>query len=68
MPQDAEVGYIYDGALRGDIRHVWLTRSGRVALAGEGEVVYSDQDRPADAPLAKDEKHWHTPEEEDPEL
>lgn len=62
LPQDANVGYLWDGHVRTDADHVYLAKvGGEVVIAGGGEVCYSDSDRPADAPSAKEDGHWCTP-------
>lgn len=59
LPQDAEVGYIYDGASRGDFTGAWLARSGDVCLIGnEEQNVMYDEDRPAWAPTVEQERYW----------
>lgn len=60
MPQDAQVGVVYDGAHHADVENVWPTKDGRVLLAGAA-VVYSDWDRPEGAPSAKDDPYWRLP-------
>jgi hypothetical protein len=60
MPQDAPVMCVWDGGARTDVRHVWAARGGSVMLADYDEVVYSDEDRPLDAPLEKDVRYWRT--------
>lgn len=61
MPPDAEVMHLWDGAARTGIKHVWLSRAGRVVTADEDEVCYYTDDRPASAPTAKQCQYWRTP-------
>lgn len=61
LPQDAEVWYLWDGALRTRAYHAYETKSGVVAIAGQVEEAYSDVDRPLDAPHPKDDPYWSTP-------
>jgi hypothetical protein len=56
-----EVGFVYDGALRGAVDRVWVTRHGEVALSGEEEPVYYDEDRPKWAPDSDQESYWSMP-------
>ena len=59
MPPDAEVMLLYDGELRDNCDHVWLTRNGQtVGLGAENEPIYSDASRPANAPCVGDEPYW----------
>ena len=61
-PPDAMAAFVYDGAARGEVVHVWLTRDGKeVLLADCNESVMYDQDRPASAPSVAEQKHWSTP-------
>ena len=61
MPPTAEVWHVWDGALRTQINHVWLARSGAVATADDGEVCYDTEDRPADAPTEEEDQYWKAP-------
>lgn len=61
MPQEADVGCVYDGAIRTPVEAVWLARSGEVALAGIGDSVYSTRDRPESAPTKETEPYWGVP-------
>lgn len=65
MPQDADVGIIYDGGERLSCESIYLARSGRVLLTDSGEVVYGTEDRPATAPTEKEDRYWRTPYPED---
>lgn len=58
MPSEAEVWHVWDGAARTEIECVWLDRSGKICTSDDGEVVYSDEDRPINAPSEKDFKYW----------
>lgn len=60
LPPDSEVAMLWDGALRGDADHVYLSRSGDVVIAPGGQVVYSVADRPEGAP-GREEQHWSLP-------
>lgn len=60
LPADAEVAIHYDGGLRISASRVWLTRDGRVGIAESDEPIYHTEDRPANAPQAKDDPYWST--------
>lgn len=60
MPQDAEVTHIWDGEPRTHIELVWLTKCGFVATSDYNELVYSDNNRPINAPTERDNKYWRT--------
>ena len=64
MDQDVEVWHLYDGALRGNINHVYMGKTGLCVTADHDEVAYYDDARPVNAPSEKDVKHWNTPTEE----
>lgn len=64
MPQDAQVGHVWDGSHGTGIEFVWETKDGRVLTADNGEVVYSNDDRPSGAPTVEEERYWTTPKEE----
>ncbi len=61
LPPEEEIYYVYDGAPRGDVAHVWLARSGEAILAGAGEYVYSGDARPESAPTEEEDRYWKTP-------
>jgi len=62
LPQEVEVGCVWDGGIRTDVRHVWLTRDGKhIALADYDALVLSDWERPVDAPDENSEEYWHAP-------
>lgn len=61
MPPDADVCGLYDGALRLPVNYAYLSRSGAVALAEKGDVVYHDRDRPGDAPTEAEDAYWRIP-------
>lgn len=63
MPENAEVQYLYDGALRSCVEVVYLTKSGCVGLGAEGDTIYYDEDRPIDAP-GEDVEFYSLPEGE----
>lgn len=46
MPQDLDVRFLYDGALRGEVEAVWLARRGVVALGDTSDCVYEAEDCP----------------------
>ncbi|QIG68165.1 hypothetical protein EVB55_230 [Rhizobium phage RHph_Y68] len=60
MPQDAEVFAIYDGVSYTRVEHAFFSKSGKVNLSDNGEVVYHDGDRPLDAPNKKERPYWST--------
>jgi hypothetical protein len=61
MPADAAVMHAWDGYLRTEIQHVWLSRDGQVATADFDEVVYDTGARPLDAPTEEEHAYWKTP-------
>ncbi len=61
LPQEAEVGAVFDGGHRLDNLTVYLAQSGAVLIGSRGDVVYDDDDRPEGAPLDKDEPYWKIP-------
>lgn len=61
LPQDKNVGYIWDGAARSNAEVVWESKGGDVMICGFGEVVYNDCDRPVDAPNEEDAPYWKSP-------
>jgi len=61
MPKEAKVFHLWDGHARTEINHVWLSKIGHVITADNGEVCYSDGDRPIDAPTTKQKCYWTTP-------
>ncbi len=47
QPQEAEVGYFWDSAMRSDVDHVYLAKSGFVVLITNWELdSRSDEDEP----------------------
>ncbi|QIG69802.1 hypothetical protein EVB81_233 [Rhizobium phage RHph_I46] len=60
MPQNAEVFAIYDGSSYTRVEHAFISRSGKVNLADNDEVVYHDADRPLDSPTKKERPYWNT--------
>lgn len=60
MPQDAEVFHLWDGEPRTKIVHVWLSKNGNVITSDSGEVCYSTESRPIDAPSEKENPYWYT--------
>lgn len=62
FPKEAEVLYLFDGALRGECARLYATKSGHVAIASSHEeVVYLDEDRPIDAPASREDCFWRLP-------
>ena len=50
FPQDASVGYLWDGSMRSYADEVYLSKSGYVVICEEGEEAYcDDNDMPADS-------------------
>ena len=58
LPPESEVAYIWDGCVRTGVRFLWQAGD-EVVLAGEDEVVYDDEDRPASA--RGGDPYWRTP-------
>ena len=58
MPKNAEIVYLYDGEPRGEIFNIWVARNGKVLIADDYEVVYSDDARPSCAPSREEERYW----------
>jgi hypothetical protein len=61
MPPRARVFHIWDGEPRTGINIVYKSRCGAVMTADWGEVVYSTNARPKDAPTSEENKHWCLP-------
>lgn len=61
MPQDAEVMHLWDGEARTTIEMAYLSKNGAVITADFGEVCYSSESRPIDAPTREENKYWETP-------
>lgn len=62
LPPDVEVRYVWDGEVRSDVRHCWLSRNGQsIVLADYDDKVYSEEDRPVFAPTKKEDPYWKTP-------
>lgn len=59
LPADALVTYLWDGSPRSEVKIIWLANNGNVVLSEDGEVCYSDEDRPAYAPTEKQNKYWY---------
>jgi hypothetical protein len=62
MPQKAKVFHIWDGEPRTAINMVYKARCGKVMTADWGEVCYSTEYRPKDAPTKKEDRYWSLPE------
>ena len=60
LPQDAEMGHLWDGAVRSNVDCVYLAKSGMVVGAPEYQSAYYDEDRPKDAP-SEDEDPYYKP-------
>lgn len=58
MPQDAEMGHLWDGAVRSMVEGVYLAKSGNVVGAPKDEPAYYDEDRPKDAPTQKEDPYY----------
>jgi hypothetical protein len=61
MPKDANVYHLWDGELRTEIQHVWLSRGGDVVTADNEQVCYSTESRPCEAPTSKQSSYWKSP-------
>lgn len=61
MPKDAMVYTHWDGELRGSPDIVDVARNGAVGLYEYGETVYSTENRPAWAPIEKEDPYWQYP-------
>lgn len=61
LPGDANVRYIWDGEARGSVEFVYLAKGGEAILNDFGEIVYSDESRPMDAPDEKQNSYWYSP-------
>ncbi len=57
MPDNAEVGYAWDGCVRSSVEYVWFSRSGEIVLS-DGDVIYDTKDRPKDAPTESKNGYW----------
>lgn len=55
MPQDAPVGYVYDGAMRGSAEIVYLAQNGSVGIANDGDYIYDEEEKPIGAPKNRSE-------------
>lgn len=66
MPPDARVFHLWDGALRTEVEHVWLSRSGVVGTSDVGQVCYCAEDWPANAPTEEEIPYWSTPDSNGP--
>lgn len=62
MPPEADVGYLWDGAVRSAVQVVYLSREGQVVLADYDNVVYHDDERPSSAPTEAEDPYWRTAE------
>jgi len=62
MPQDAYVWHLWDGEARTQVKHVWLSRKGRVITADDRMVCYTEGTRPSEAPTEEESRFWYTPE------
>ena len=58
MPQDAEMGHLWDGAVRSDVEVIYLAQSGIVVGAPKDEPAYYDEDRPVGAPTSEEHRYW----------
>lgn len=58
MPQDAQMGHLWDGAVRSMVDGIYLSQSGVVVGAPEGEPAYNDEDRPVGAPNENEDRYF----------
>ncbi len=65
MPCDAMVWHLWDGALRTEIEHVWLTPVGTVGTGDNDDVCYDTDDRPVGSPSESEDRYWKTPSQRD---
>ena len=63
LPQNAEVRFVYDGAARGIIDHVYVSKCGMICIASQDEHLSPpyDHHRPCDAPSKEEELHYCLP-------
>lgn len=59
LPQDQDVKMLWDGAARSDVEIVYVAKGRYIVLAPLDEPCYNDDDRPEDAPLSTDNRHWY---------
>jgi hypothetical protein len=57
LPLTAKVGYAWDGGVRSSVDFVFLSRGGDVVIS-DGDVIYYDEDRPAEAPTSEEDRYW----------
>ena len=62
LPANAPLHHLWDGALRTEIEHIYLGKTGKVVTADWGENSYEDDGRPVDAPSSEEDRYWCTPE------
>lgn len=58
LPQEVEVGCLWDGAVRSSVDGVYLSQSGLVVFAEGGEPAYYDKDRPKGAPTEEEYPYY----------
>ena len=58
MPQDAKMGHLWAGAVRTCVDVVYLSKTGVVVGAPNGEAAYYDEDRPDGAPTREQDRYW----------
>lgn len=58
LPQNAEIGVIYDGAMRMGVDTAFLTKDNSVALYEFGDMIYYDNNRPKSAPTEQEDKYF----------
>ena len=58
MPQNAEMGHLWDGAVRSLVDGIYLAKSGLVVGAPAEHPAYYDEDRPKGAPTAEEDDNW----------
>lgn len=59
LPQKAEVGVLYDGAVRADVSGAYLAQNGTVVVGCYTEPAYNDEDRPIGAPTEKEDPYFY---------
>lgn len=53
LPDDANVKALWDGEVRSQVRHVWITRDGDIVLADQNQDVFHAADYPKDIPVTQ---------------
>ena len=55
MPQESDVWYVYDGAMRREASIIYQAQNGTVGIADDGEYIYDEEEKPIGAPKNKTE-------------